>query len=90
VRNRVVIAALETGGESMTAATQLRPVCSEAVSQLVGPANHDSALYHFVGRLIQISLALYLLPAFLVVVMVSGVGILVLKTCRGLANLLEG
>ena len=74
----------------MTTMTQLQPVRSEGVGQFTGLANHDFVPYHFVGRLIQISLALYLLPAFLGGVLIGGVGILVLKTCRGLSNLLEG
>jgi hypothetical protein len=74
----------------MTAMTRLRSVRSDTVVELAGPADHYSALYYFTGRLIQITLALYLLPAFLIVLTVGGVGILVLKTYRGLTGLLEG
>jgi hypothetical protein len=74
----------------MTTMTQLRSVHSEVVGQLAEPADPHSVPYHFAGRLIQITLALYLLPAFLAVLMVGGVGILVLKACRGLGDLLEG
>jgi hypothetical protein len=73
----------------MTTMTQLQSVHLEGVGQFAGPVDHDSVPYHLVGRLIQITLALYLLPAFLVVLMVGAVGILVLKTCRSLTNLLE-
>lgn len=74
----------------MTTMTQLRSVRSDAVLELAAPANHLAVLYHCVGRLIQITLALYLLPAFLVVLAVGGIGILVLNSYRGITNLLEG
>jgi len=74
----------------MTTMTQLRSVRSKVVVQLTGPADHHSVPSHLAGRLIQITLALYLLPAFLIVLMVGGAGILVLKTYRGLTNLLVG
>jgi hypothetical protein len=74
----------------MTTITQLRSVRSDAVVEVAEQADHHSALYHFFGRLIHITLALYLLPAFLVVLAVGSVGILVLKTYQGLTNLLEG
>ena len=45
--------------------------------------------HHLVGRLIQITLTLYLLPAFLVVLVVGGVGMVVLKIDRVLTDLFE-
>lgn len=74
----------------MTTMAQLRSVRSDLVVELAGPVDHHSVLYHFFGRLIQITLALYLLPAFLAVVVVGSIGILALKTYRRLTNLLEG
>jgi hypothetical protein len=74
----------------MITMTQLRPVHSEVIGQIAEPSDQHSAMCHLAGRLIQVTLALYLLPAFLVVLMVGGLGILTLKTCRGLAGLLEG
>ena len=74
----------------MTAMTRSQSVHSDTFVELARQADHHSALYYFTGRLIQITLALYLLPAFLIVLTVGGVGILVLKTYRGLSGLLEG
>ena len=73
----------------MTTITRLRSVSSSVVIQIPEPVDKDSVLYHVVGRMIQITLALYLLPALLVVLMVGGAGILVLKIGRILADLFE-
>jgi hypothetical protein len=73
----------------MTTITRLRSVSSSAVIQIPEPVDKDSVLYHVVGRMIQITLALYLLPALLVVLMVGGAGILVLKIGRILTDLFE-
>jgi hypothetical protein len=73
----------------MTTMTRLRSVSSSVVIQIPEPVDKDSVLYHVVGRMIQITLALYLLPALLVVLMVGGAGILVLKIGRILADLFE-
>jgi hypothetical protein len=66
----------------MATTAQLRSVRSHAVMQSAGPATELPVPYHLFGRLIQITLALYLLPALLAVLMVGGVGILVLKIDR--------
>jgi hypothetical protein len=73
----------------MTMITRLRSASSSAVIQIPEPVDKDSVLYHVVGRMIQITLALYLLPALLVVLMVGGAGILVLKIGRILTDLFE-
>jgi hypothetical protein len=73
----------------MTTMTRLRSVSSSVVIQIPEPVDKDSVLYHVVGRMIQITLALYLLPALLVVLMVGGAGILVLKIGRILSDLFE-
>ena len=71
----------------MTTMTQLRSVCSNVVVQLREPADEHSILYHIAGRLIQITLALYLLPAFLILLVVAGVGMLALRIGRILTDL---
>lgn len=70
----------------MAAMTQLSSARSQAVVQLAWATEEESAVSHLAGRLIQISLALYLLPALLAVLVVGGVGILILK----LSQLLTG
>jgi hypothetical protein len=69
----------------MTTTTHFQSVRVNAVTHL--PKSADA---HLVGRVIQITLAFYLLPAFLVVLVVGGVGIVVLKIDRVLANLFRG
>ena len=77
----------KSGAGSMTTMTQLRSMCSNVVVQLREPADEHSVLYHLAGRLIQITLALYLLPAFLILLVVAGVGMLALRIGRILADL---
>jgi hypothetical protein len=74
----------------MTTLTHFQSVRVNAVAQLPEPADNHAPLLHLVGRLIQIALSLYLLPAFLVVLVVSGVGIVVLKIDRILTDLFRG
>jgi hypothetical protein len=66
----------------MTTMTQLRSASSQGVVQVTGPSEERSVVSHLAGRLIQITLALYLLPALLIVVVVGGVGILVLMVSQ--------
>ena len=56
---------------------RLRPIARLSTSQDRLPATSDQA-----GRLIQITLALYLMPALLVVLAVGGVGMMVLAVGR--------
>ena len=56
---------------------RLRPVARLSVSQDRRPVVSDHA-----GRLIQIALALYLIPALLVVLAVGGAGMMVLVVGR--------
>lgn len=73
----------------MTTMTQLGSVRSNEVLELPKSTGKDSVPYYLAGRVIQITLAVYLLPAFLIILMVGGVGILVLKIGRIFANLFE-
>lgn len=61
---------------------QLPSASSKAIVQLAKAAEEESAISHLAGRLIQITLALYLLPALLAVLAVGGVGIFILKFIR--------
>ena len=73
----------------MTIVTQLRPVSSSVVIQSEQPVRDDLVPHCLAGRMIQITLALYLLPALLIVLMVGGTGLLVLKISRVLKVLFE-
>jgi hypothetical protein len=66
----------------MTTMTQLRSASSQGVVQVTGPSGERSVVSHLAGRLIQITLALYLLPALLIVLVVGGVGILALMVSQ--------
>jgi hypothetical protein len=70
----------------MTMMTQLEPVRSRAVVPITGLIKRGSIVDHFAGRLIQLTLALYLLPALVVVLAVGGVGILILKASQFLTG----
>jgi hypothetical protein len=63
----------------MALTTQLRRTHSEAIIQLAHASDAESSASRLAGRLIQITLALYLLPALLAVLIVGGVGIFILK-----------
>jgi hypothetical protein len=73
----------------MTMMTQSQSARSQAVVQLAEPSEDQSVVSHLAGRLIQITLALYLLPALLVVLVVGGVGILILKISQLLTGPIE-
>jgi hypothetical protein len=66
----------------MTTMTQLRSASSQEVVQVPGLLEERSVVRHLAGRLIQITLALYLLPALLIVLVVGGVGILALMVSQ--------
>ena len=74
----------------MTTITHFQSVPINTVAQLAKPVDSHSVSHHLVGRLIHIAIALSLLPAFLVVLAVSGVGIAVLKIDQVLRHLVEG
>jgi hypothetical protein len=63
----------------MAIITELRSGPSKELVQLANPSVQESVISHLAGRLIQVTLAFYLLPALLVVLAVGGLGILILK-----------
>jgi hypothetical protein len=71
----------------MATMTQLQSVRANTVAHLAEPADEHAVSYHLLGRLIQITLTLYLLPAFLIVFVVAGMGIMALKIDRLLTDL---
>lgn len=73
----------------MTSMTQSQTVRSDEIIQLPDRVDGDSAPYQLAGRIIQITLAVYLLPALLVVLMVGGLGILVMRIGRVLTDLFD-
>jgi hypothetical protein len=62
----------------MAVTTQLR-FARSAILQGAQAPEQESVVFHLAGRLSQITLALYLLPALLAVLVVGGVGIFILK-----------
>jgi hypothetical protein len=66
----------------MAVVTQLRSASSIAILQRAEFSEHQSVVSHLAGRLIQITLALYLLPALLAVLVIGGMGIVILKSSR--------
>jgi hypothetical protein len=63
----------------MALTTQLRSTRSKAIVQLAEASDEESSVSRLAGRLIQITLVLYLLPALLAVLAVGGIGIFILK-----------
>lgn len=63
----------------MTVTTHLRSSHSRATVQVAHSSQDQSVVSHLAGRLIQITLAVYLAPALLAVLMVGGVGIFIMK-----------
>ena len=63
----------------MAVMTQLRSASSTAILQQAESSEQQSVVSHLAGRLIQITLAFYLLPALLAVLVIGGMGILILK-----------
>lgn len=66
----------------MAMTSQLPSARSRAIVQLAQTSEEESVFSHLAGRLIQITLALYLLPALLAVLAIGGVGIFILKFSR--------
>jgi hypothetical protein len=62
--------------------TSQRPTIPGNVAEEPACEDGDSAVNYYVGRLIQIALALWLLPALVVVLAVSGIGIVALAISR--------
>jgi hypothetical protein len=74
----------------MAVITQLRFPRSKVASELTQSSEEESVVSHLAGRLIQITLAVYLSPALLAVLMVGGIGIFFMKCSRlyvGLAKI---
>jgi hypothetical protein len=69
---------------------QVRLAPAEAGMRSQGAAVGKSARKFRPGRLIPILLALYLIPALLVVLAVGGVGMLVLAVARAIAWIMHG
>ena len=63
----------------MAATTQLRSAGLKAIVQPAQAQKEESVASHLTGRLIQITLAVYLLPALIAVIVVGGAGICLLK-----------
>jgi hypothetical protein len=63
----------------MAVMTQIRSVHSTTNVQLAHQLEEESVVFRLVGRAIQITLALYLLPALLAVLAVGGLGIFIFK-----------
>ena len=75
----------------MALTTQLRPAPPKAIVQLAAQSSdEESSVSRLAGRLIQITLALYLLPALLAVVVVGGIGIFLLKFSQLLSTPTKG
>ena len=74
----------------MVLTTQLRSARSKAIIQLSQASGEESSVSRLAGRLIQITLALYLLPALLAVLVVGGIGIFILKFSQLLTTLTKG
>ena len=70
----------------MAVMTQLPPARSKTIVQLSQALEEQSVVSHLAGRLIQVTLALYLLPALLAVLVVGGTGSFVLTFSQLLTN----
>jgi hypothetical protein len=77
-----MVPALKSGGVPMTVITHLRSTNSTAILQRAEPLEQKPVVSHLVGRLIQIALAFYLLPALLAVLVIGSMGILILKAAQ--------
>jgi hypothetical protein len=62
--------------------TEQRSVRLRAIARLSTSQNRRSEASNYAGRFIQIALALYLIPALLVVLAVGGIGMMVLVVGR--------
>jgi hypothetical protein len=82
IRRRVKGSALESSKGSTVMTTQQQSARLQTVTQVSKFMDSRSVSGDLAGRLIQIALALYLLPALLVVLVVGGIGMLVLAASR--------
>jgi hypothetical protein len=73
----------------MAVMTHLRPTPSKTLVRMAEAPEEQSVVTYLAGRLIQITLALYLLPAFLVVLLVGGGGILLIRISHLLTGAIE-
>jgi hypothetical protein len=64
---------------------RLRPVRSWALVRKPPVMNGQPAATHWLDRMVQVALALYLIPALLIVLVVGGIGMLLLAAVRLLA-----
>jgi hypothetical protein len=62
--------------------TQLRSAPLRAIGRMSGDVDGQAPGATGLGRLIQVVLALYLIPALLIVLLVGGIGMLVLAVAR--------
>jgi hypothetical protein len=62
--------------------TQLRSAPFRAIGRMSGDRDGQAPCATGLGRLIQVVLALYLIPALLIVLFVGGIGMLVLAVAR--------
>ena len=62
--------------------TQLRSARFRVRGRMLEPIDGQPPSAISLGRLIQVALALYLLPALLIVLVVGGIGVLVLAVAR--------
>jgi hypothetical protein len=62
--------------------TSQRPTIPGNAAEEPASEDGDSAVSYYVGRLIQIAIAIWLLPALVIVLAVGGIGIVALKTSR--------
>jgi hypothetical protein len=74
--------ALESGKGSTVMITQQRSARLQAVTRVSKAMDNRLDSSDLAGRLIQMALALYLVPALLIVLVVGGVGMLVLTVAR--------
>jgi hypothetical protein len=69
---------------------QLQSERSPALAQEVRGMDRQPAVTHRLDRLVQVALALYLIPALLIVLVVGGIGMLVLAVVRLLTWVMSG
>jgi hypothetical protein len=62
--------------------TRPRPTRVRPVALMSESAGKRSSRSNFAGRLIQVILAVYLIPALMIVLIVGGIGMLVLSVSR--------
>ncbi len=70
--------------------TQLRSAPFRAIGRMSGEMDGQAPGAPVLGRLIQVVLALYLIPALLIVLLVGGIGMLVLAIARVVTAVVYG